>query len=211
MNIVGILLAAGQGLRYDAGGQHCKLLARRSSGPAAGQVIAVAAAHALRAVVAPVIAVVQQPTPGPSESSKDASSDEAQSTLRQLLAQAGCQVLPWSADDGSVPGSGASIACAVRSSRAAAGWLIALADMPDIRATTIAAVRDALAGGADCVAPYYRGQRGHPVGFGAACGAQLAALRGDRGARAVLEGRALLRIDVDDPGIVFDVDTPAER
>jgi len=211
MNIVGILLAAGRGLRYDAGGQHCKLLARRSSGPAAGQVIAVAAARALRAVVAPVIAVVQQADPPGVDPGKEAAWDEAQATLRQLLAQAGCELLAWSADDGAAPGSGASIACAVRSTRAAAGWLIALADMPDIRATTIAALRDALAGGAECVAPYYRGQRGHPVGFSAGCGAQLAALRGDSGARTVLEGRALLRIDVDDPGILLDVDTPSQR
>lgn len=196
MKIVGVLLAAGEGRRFDPAGRALKLLAVRRSGPSAGQAIALAAARTLCANVAPVYAVVQS---APAQAQAD-----AQGQLRAVLQQAGCTLLPC---DAAPAGSGASIACAVRASRGADGWLIALADMPDIQASTVAAVRDALAGGAASAAPFYRGQRGHPVGFAALCGAELAALDGDTGARAVLERHPPQRIDVDDPGILFDVDT----
>ena len=45
-------------------------------------------------------------------------------------------------------GMGASLACAARQAGEADGYLVALADMPFVRRTTIAAVRDALAAGA---------------------------------------------------------------
>jgi molybdenum cofactor cytidylyltransferase len=62
------------------------------------------------------------------------------------------------------------------------------------------------------VVPEYRGTPGHPVGFGAAHLPALAALTGDRGARAVLQASATapVRIDVDDPGVLRDVDRPED-
>jgi molybdenum cofactor cytidylyltransferase len=56
------------------------------------------------------------------------------------------------------------------------------------------------------------GQRGHPVGFSAACYAMLAALTGDKGSKAVVAAHAdsLARIEVDDAGILRDVDTLAD-
>jgi molybdenum cofactor cytidylyltransferase len=50
------------------------------------------------------------------------------------------------------------------------------------------------------------------VGFGAACGAALVALADDVGARSLLAAHAdaLVRIDVDDPGVLRDVDTPRD-
>ena len=194
MNLVGILLAAGRGARFDPAARQSKLLAQRRSGSQAGQPLAAAAARTLRAALGTVLAVV-----------RDAPDDDARQ-LRALLEDAGCTVLRWSPDAATAEGTGTSIACAVRASASADGWIVALADMPDIRPETIAAVRDAIAGGAASAAPFYRGQRGHPVGFGTACGAELAALTGDQGARAVLERHPPVRIDVDDPGILFDVD-----
>jgi molybdenum cofactor cytidylyltransferase len=81
--------------------------------------------------------------------------------------------------------------------------------MPWIASPTIARVAAAIAGGAVVAAPFHRGERGHPVGFAAACQADLAALTGDEGAKAIVAAHRdrIARIDVDDPGILRDIDT----
>jgi len=106
-------------------------------------------------------------------------------------------------------GMGQTLACGVRATCDAAGWVVALADMPFVQVSTIARVVERLRAGAAIVAPRYRGRRGHPVGFSAAFGDALAALYGDVGARQVLESNAerLEYVDVDDAGILRDVDT----
>jgi molybdenum cofactor cytidylyltransferase len=107
---------------------------------------------------------------------------------------------------------GASLACGVAASADANGWVVALADMPWIAARTIRAVGDAIVAGASLAAPVCRGERGHPVGFAASHRAALMALEGDEGARAILAnaGTALVRIDVDDAGVLRDVDAPGD-
>jgi molybdenum cofactor cytidylyltransferase len=105
---------------------------------------------------------------------------------------------------------GASLACGVRASAEADGWIIALADMPFIQSATIDAIVRALEQGAAIAAPVHEGKRGHPVGFGREYYAELAALGGDEGARAIVkrdEGKVVL-VEVDDPGIHGDIDTP---
>ncbi|MBC7779538.1 MAG: NTP transferase domain-containing protein, partial [Proteobacteria bacterium] len=69
-----------------------------------------------------------------------------------------------------------------------------------------------LAQGAALVAPTWRGERGHPVGFHRCFGAELSSLAGDEGARQVLARHhaALQRLAVEDPGVVRDIDTPAD-
>jgi len=59
-------------------------------------------------------------------------------------------------------------------------------------------------------APFHQGLRGHPVGFGAACFAELSALSNDDGAKSVVAAHRdlLVRIDVDDAGTLRDVDRP---
>lgn len=105
-------------------------------------------------------------------------------------------------------GMGASIAHGVETARSADGWVIALGDMPRIRPDTIKRVEQALNEGAAIVAPAYRGERGHPVGFSAQFRNELTALTGDSGARAVLERHQdkIRLIDCDDPGVLFDID-----
>lgn len=120
--------------------------------------------------------------------------------------------LPWHLEDAGHPGMGDSIAAAVRATPGAAGWLILPGDLPLVLPSTLRAVAAALGGRVNAVQPQYRGERGHPVGFGVACGAQLAALEGNLGASSVL--RSMRAIDsvadlaVDDAGIVTDIDTP---
>ena len=183
--LCGILLAAGASKRFGSD----KLMH-----PLTGQTpVALAALARLRAAVPHVIAVVRPGAP----------------MLENLLSEAGATViLCANAEDG----MGASLAAAVSASGEVAGWVIALADMPYIRPETIANIAAALAAGADIVAPVYRGERGHPVGLAARFRPQLLALRGDAGARSVLKEHAGLvkLIEVDDPGVCRDIDTPAD-
>ena len=62
------------------------------------------------------------------------------------------------------------------------------------------------------VAPRYRQDRGHPVGFSAALAGELLALSGDQGARALLEKHrtALRLIDCDDAGVLYDIDRKSD-
>ncbi len=92
------------------------------------------------------------------------------------------------------------------------GVLVALGDMPALRPAllrALVAAFDPAAGRSICV-PERKGRRGHPVLFGAEHFAELAALAGDVGARALFERHAasVHALAVDDPGILLDVDTP---
>ena len=122
--------------------------------------------------------------------------------------------LPWHLEDGGHAGMGDSIAAGVRATPESTGWLILPADLPLIHATTLQKVAQALADGAAAAQAQYQGQRGHPVGFGAASGPQLAALSGPLGAapvlRALREAGQAVDVEVDDPGIFADIDTLAD-
>lgn len=94
------------------------------------------------------------------------------------------------------------------------GWshpvLVALADMPLVRESSLQALCSATGG--DVVQPTYRGQPGHPVRFPADLLPALARLTGDEGARSVLSGNPdrLTRLSLDDPGVLADIDRPAD-
>ena len=183
--ITGVLLAAGAGRRF--GGP--KLLQRLDD----GRPMAVAAARNLLAGVGRALAVVR---PEDRE-------------LARVLAREGLEVVPCAQADG---GMGLSLACGVRASADAHGWVIALADMPYILPATVIEVVRCLRRGAVLAAPEYRGQRGHPVGLARAFLEPLLALDGDAGARAVLEqhGAQLVTFPVDDPGVLIDIDTRSD-
>jgi molybdenum cofactor cytidylyltransferase len=183
----GVLLAAGFGSRFDPQGQHNKLLARMPDGTP----VAHESARRLLQVVTRVVAVVR---PG-----SDA--------LARLLNDAGCDVV-FAAS--ATRGMGASLAAGIDASDDAAGWIVALADMPRIATTTIEAVARTLDEGASLVAPFYGGQRGHPVGFGIEHRDALLALDGDSGAKSLLMSQRVTRVDVLDAGILRDVDTPED-
>jgi len=109
-------------------------------------------------------------------------------------------------------GLGASLAAGVESSASAAGWIVALGDMPRVTPATIRAVKEALEKGATIAAPFHDGGRGHPVGFSAPLRDELLVLDGDVGARGILERHAkeITRVQVEDRGIFVDVDTPED-
>lgn len=103
-------------------------------------------------------------------------------------------------------GMGDSIAAGVCAHPNAAGWLVLPADMPRVRPATLRAVADGLASHPVSYA-CYRGQRGHPVAFANVLYPELAALRGDQGARGLLARHPTRCVEVDDPGVLVDVDT----
>ncbi len=103
-------------------------------------------------------------------------------------------------------GMGHSIAAGVAATGDAPGWLILPADMPMLRTDTLLAVAQALAD-EPIVYAQYRGRRGHPVGFSAELFSELAALKGDEGARRLLARFPSQPVEVDDPGVLIDVDT----
>lgn len=109
-------------------------------------------------------------------------------------------------------GMAASLACGVRANRDAAGWLIGLADMPAVPRAAIAGVRNALLAGAALAAPSRDGRRGHPVGFAARYRDELLQLRGDAGARRLLERDIprLVDIKTEDAGVFADIDIPGD-
>lgn len=91
------------------------------------------------------------------------------------------------------------------------GVLIALADMPVIRAETFRLVAAQLQPG-EIHVPVHGRRRGHPVGFGCDFFQALAQLDGDIGARSLLAAHPgqVREIEVDDIGIHADVDTPQQ-
>lgn len=103
-------------------------------------------------------------------------------------------------------GMGHSIAAGVAATGDAEGWLVLPADMPLLRPASILAVADALAHDPVCYAQY-RGQRGHPVGFNAELFSELVGLQGDEGARRILARYPSHGVELDDPGVLMDVDT----
>jgi len=129
--------------------------------------------------------------------------------LPELLAAENMQVVVCQNAD---TGMGASLAAGVAASADARGWLIVLADMPAIQVSTQQRVVQALDNGAVLAAPFHAGQRGHPVGFLSSVRDELLALSGETGARDILarHAAALTRLEVDDAGILLDVDTPAD-
>jgi molybdenum cofactor cytidylyltransferase len=154
-----------------------------------GVAMAVAALRPLIAAVDDVLAVAR---PGDEE-------------LAHILCAHGARVTicPYASE-----GMGRSLAWGVRAAPLAAGWVIALADMPWIGEATIASVADTLRRGNAIVAPAYAGQRGHPVGISARFYSALAALEGDEGAKRLISthATAVKLIAVNDPGILRDVD-----
>jgi molybdenum cofactor cytidylyltransferase len=185
LNIVGLLLAAGSATRFGSDKLRHEL--------PHGVSIAVQAARHLKLEIPRVVAVVR---PGSEE-------------LAQALTAENCEVVTC---HNAADGMGASLACAAAAAGEADGYLIALADMPFLRRTTIAAVRDALVAGAPLAAPYFRARRGHPVGLSRRFFQELLTLRGDEGAKRVIAAneKQMVKIPVGDPGALRDIDRPED-
>ncbi|MCU7923470.1 MAG: nucleotidyltransferase family protein [Candidatus Thiodiazotropha sp. (ex Dulcina madagascariensis)] len=179
--IQGILLAAGSGRRF---GCH-KLLHPLAS----GELMGIAAARNLITALPNTLAIIRP--------------DDHQ--LAERFDAMGLKVVENGQPE---QGMGRSLALGIGSSAAAAGWVVALADMPWIAPQTILTVAHELKRGASLVAPVFQGRRGHPVGFGQKWRGPLQALRDDHGARHLLatHPHELVLLPTDDRGILLDID-----
>lgn len=181
----GVLLAAGSATRFGAD----KLQQPLSD----GTTVCVAAARCLLQALPHCIAVVKP-------------DDHA---LAKILTDLGMKVL---VNPRHAQGMGTSLAAAIHATADADGWLIALADMPWIQTATMTALAQRLQLGASMVAPIYKAQRGHPVGFASRWRQPLQALTGDRGARDLITQHAdeLELIMTEDAGVLQDIDYPLD-
>jgi len=190
MTIRGILLAAGYSKRFGSN----KLLQPLPAGsPQAGTPIALAAARNFIQALPEPIAVVRP---------------RAQK-LAKMLRDAGCTTVVCK---NAGEGMGTSLAAGVRAAADADGWVIALADMPFVHPETILKIVKAMEQGAAIAAPAIGGERGHPVGFARAFFEALSSLKGDAGARDVLQRHPerIVLCAVDDPGVLRDIDQPSD-
>jgi molybdenum cofactor cytidylyltransferase len=93
------------------------------------------------------------------------------------------------------------------------GIMICLGDMPGIQPATLRDLlgkfRDAERQKDAVIIPVCRGTRGHPVIFGSAYREALLQLRGDAGARSIIEENPewVIELNIEDAGILRDIDT----
>ncbi len=94
--------------------------------------------------------------------------------------------------------------------------LIALGDMPYLQPGTIKGLLNSFQhhrqSCSPIILPIYQNKPGHPVIFARAYFDEIEQLTGDNGAKAIIEAHpdAVFRIEVDDPGVRKDIDTPAD-
>jgi molybdenum cofactor cytidylyltransferase len=183
-----VVLAAGRSSRFGVG--HHKLAQPLGDTTVLAQTLATAIATHLRTVVVTTAAFV----------------DLARSSVAArdvvLLPDAG-------SDGGSQLGMGASIAAGVAASPDSSAWLVLPGDMPMIQPATVLAVANALELHPVAFAQF-RARRGHPVGFAAELYPELTALSGDEGARRIVARYPAFPVELDDPGILVDIDTEGD-
>jgi molybdenum cofactor cytidylyltransferase len=183
-----IVLAAGTGSRFAAAGH--KLTQRLGASSVLGSTLRHAIASHL-----PVIVVTTE-----------ALADAA----RHHVASRDVVVVPEVGTPGpQALGMGYSIACGVSARPQASGWLVLPGDMPMVQSATLLAVAAALDHHPVAYAQH-RGRRGHPVGFAAELYSELVTLSGDEGAKRLVARYPAHGVDVDDSGVLIDVDTEAD-
>jgi molybdenum cofactor cytidylyltransferase len=179
-----IVLAAGQGARF-LGTDH-KLVQSLGTGTVLGTTLR----HAILSQLSLVVVTT------------DALADVA----RRSVAARDVVVLPDDGADASLLGMGYSIATGVSARPDASGWLILPADMPLVQTATLQAVARQLEHH-PVVYAQHKGRRGHPVGFSAELYSELVVLTGDEGARRLVARYPAHGVEVDDPGVLIDIDT----
>jgi molybdenum cofactor cytidylyltransferase len=91
--------------------------------------------------------------------------------------------------------------------------LVTPGDLPALHPTTVAELlRRRQATGAGLALPVYRGRRGHPLAISAALIPEIPRLDPARGLHQLLNlyPEEVLRVEVDDPGCVADLDVPED-
>lgn len=110
-------------------------------------------------------------------------------------------------------GLAASLRAGLDAARDADGVVVLLGDMPGVSPDIIGRLIDAFekAPGSLAVVPIRDGRRGNPVLLAQAIFPEVKALRGDEGARRLLaEIDGVIEVAIDDDGVLVDVDQPAD-
>ena len=182
-SVVGLLLAAGAGKRFGG----TKLVDAKLN----GQAIGLLAAETFKKIL-PLYVVVR-------------AGDEV---TRRMFETAGFQVI---VSQRAASGMGYSLAAGIEFIKGLSvdACLIGLADMPLIKAQTLAMLCEHLQQGAEIVRPRYLGRPGQPVGFQRRHFDSLCGFSVDKGAREYLRSHQALvdYVEVEDEGTVIDVDT----
>lgn len=116
------------------------------------------------------------------------------------------------------PDPGRGMLSSIREGVAALGeigeiLLVSPADLPALRAETVAALVQRMEEtGAPLAVPVYQGKRGHPLAIAPALIPEIGTLDPDVGLRQLRDRHEdrLLEMEVEDAGVVVDVDTPEE-
>lgn len=142
---------------------------------------------------------------------------DGRAVLERTLDAVRASGLPWHLEIAGHPGMGDSLAAAVHTTADAAGWLVLPGDLPLVLPASLRLVAERLVAGLNgehapfAVVPHHAGTKGHPVGFTAGCCAALLALSGEHGAAPVLRALravdAVAELEIDDVGVVTDIDT----
>lgn len=108
-------------------------------------------------------------------------------------------------------GMGHSLAQGAALEQPQRGYLVVLGDMPFVRRETFQRVLACIQP-SRLVVPVFAAQRGHPRGVGSAFRESLLQCSGDRGAGHLFghPGAPVDEIQVDDPGVLRDIDHPAD-
>ena len=108
-------------------------------------------------------------------------------------------------------GMGLTLAYGIKLVQSGNACVVCLADMPFVKTTTYQALAKSLTA-SNIVVPVFDGKQGNPVGFGKRYFKNLMMLNGDSGGRSLLQTHAdaIQRIEVDDPAILYDIDTPED-
>jgi molybdenum cofactor cytidylyltransferase len=185
----GIVLAAGEGRRFDPSGLRWKLEEPLPD----GRPIARAACEAMLAWVDELVVV----------------GGTRERELVQMLAGLPLRIVHC---DDAQAGMGASLKCGIRATRPSLGWLLALADMPFIASSSFQRVSGALRSGATAARPFFEGRPGHPVAFAASLRERLLGLDDEDGAAPLIRdlGKRLVRLEGADLGCIRDIDRPCD-
>ena len=105
-----------------------------------------------------------------------------------------------------------SIAAGIRALGSAPWGIIGLADMPYVSPDTISQIACTLDAGAVIARPSSSGRAGNPVGFNSRLFGPLMDLKGDRGARTLIDDYLgdVVDVEVRDEGIFRDIDRPED-
>ena len=108
-------------------------------------------------------------------------------------------------------GMGLTLAYGIKLVQSANACLVCLADMPFVKTATYQTLAKSLTA-SNIVVPVFDGKQGNPVGFGKRYFKNLMMLNGDSGGRSLLQTHAdaIQRIEIDDPAILYDIDTPED-